>query len=84
MAASKLFWFRSKFLDIAISALDSRWGKGFDLLELVLFIHSFIHPLTMWGIVVDTGVIKIRKFRELRVEFIDKKLLEYNEINASR
>ena len=55
-------------------------GKGFDLLELVLFVHSF----TVWRTVVDTGDLKIREFKVLVVEVIDKKHLEYNEINASR
>lgn len=55
-------------------------GKGFDLLELALFIHSF----TLWRIVVDTGDIKIREFKEIGVEVIGKKHLEYNEINAKR
>lgn len=62
-------------------------GKGFDLLELVLFIYSFIpsfiHPLTMWGVVVDSTD-KLRKLKELGAEVIDRKHLEYNEINASR
>ena len=33
---------------------------------------------------VDTGDLKIRGFKDLGVEVMDKKHLEYSEINASR
>ena len=54
-------------------------GKRFDLLELVLLVH----PFTVWRTVVDTGDLKIRGFKDLGVEVMDKKHLEYSEINAS-
>lgn len=55
-------------------------GKGFDLLKLVLLVHSF----TVWRTVLDTGDLKMRGFKDLGVEVIDEKHLDYNEINASR
>lgn len=55
-------------------------GKGFDLPELVLLVHSF----TVWRTAVDTGDLKTRGFKDLGVEVIDEKHLDYNEINASR
>ena len=55
-------------------------GKGFDLLKLVLLVNSF----TVWRTVLDTGDLKMRGFKDLGVEVIDEKHLDYNEINASR
>ena len=55
-------------------------GKGFDPLKLVLLVHSF----TVWRTVLDTGDLKMRGFKDLGVEVIDEKHLDYNEINASR
>lgn len=78
-----IFSLRPKFLDISNCAVDLRWGKGFDPVELVLFTYPFTCSLCgeLW---LTLGNTKLRKFKELGTEVIDKKHLECNEMNTSK